>query len=147
MLSGVITQKDRAVPSRSGVVAIRRVVTLALLMVAVIHLLPLSGVLGQARLEALYGVAIDDPNLLVLMRHRAVLFGLLGGYLLVAAFVPAMQGPALAMGAISVASFLFLAWTTPGTNPGIARIVTADLVAAAGLVVGSAAWAMARRSR
>lgn len=124
----------------------RRVVTLALLLVAFIHLLPLSGVLGQARLEGLYGVAIGDPNLLLLMRHRAVLFGLLGGYLLVAAFVPKMQGAALAMGAISVASFLLLAWTTPGTSPGIARIVTADLVAAVALVVGSLAWIQARRS-
>lgn len=124
----------------------RRVVTLALLLVAVIHLLPLSGVLGQARLEALYGIAIDDPSLLLLMRHRAILFGLLGAYLLLAAFVPKMQGTALAMGAISVASFLLLAWSTPGTNPGIARIVAADLVAAVGLLIGSAAWVAAKRS-
>jgi len=58
----------------------RLLISAMLIVVGVIHLLPLSGVLGSARLGALYGVPIDDPNLEILMRHRAVLFGLLGGY-------------------------------------------------------------------
>jgi hypothetical protein len=49
-----------------------------LFLVAIIHLLPLSGVLGSERLAALYGLSFNEPNLAILMRHRAVLFGLLG---------------------------------------------------------------------
>ena len=48
-----------------------------LVVVAVIHLLPVSGVLGSERLAALYGLPFNEPNLAILMRHRAVLFGLL----------------------------------------------------------------------
>ena len=55
-----------------------KLVTLLLLVAGVIHLLPLSGVLGAQRLAALYGLAFDEANLLLMMRHRAVLFGLLG---------------------------------------------------------------------
>ena len=65
--------------------------TIMLALVAVIHLLPVAGVLGVDRLESLYGVALGDPNLQVLMRHRAVLFGLLGGFLLLAAFRQTLQ--------------------------------------------------------
>ena len=49
--------------------------------VGLVNLLPVSGVLSANRLQALYGVAIEDVNFLVLMRHRAVLFGIVGGLL------------------------------------------------------------------
>lgn len=56
----------------------RHLVSTMLVVVAVIHLLPLSGWFGPERLTALYGLPFDEPNLAILMRHRAVLFGLLG---------------------------------------------------------------------
>ena len=42
------------------IAAMRHLVTAALLVVGVIHLLPLAGVLGAERLNQLYG--IDDAN-------------------------------------------------------------------------------------
>jgi hypothetical protein len=56
-----------------------RVLSVCLFVVGVIHLLPLAGVLGASRLSALYGIAVAEPNLERLLRHRAVLFGVLGG--------------------------------------------------------------------
>lgn len=117
----------------------RHVVTICLLLAAVIHLLPVVGVLGGDRLQSLYGVAIDGPDLQILMRHRAVLFGLLGSYLLVAAFIPSLQPVALAVGLVSALSFLLLAWTTEGYNASIARVVMADVVALVALLIGTAA--------
>ena len=92
----------------------KHLVTASFLVVAVIHLLPLSGVLGARRLEALYGVAIADRSLEVLMRHRAVLFGLLGTFFVVAAFVVELQLVAFVFGFVSVVSFLWLAWAVGG---------------------------------
>ena len=119
------------------------VVAASLLVVGVIHLLPLAGVLGAERVAALYNVSIQDPNLAILMRHRAVLFGLLGGFLVAAAFLPALQTAAFIAGFVSVVSFLALAWSTAGYNAAIGRVVAADLVALACLVAGAAAawWA------
>ena len=114
-----------------------RFVSIALLAVAAVHLLPAVGALGAARLESLYGVPIRDPDLLVLMRHRAVLFAALGALLAVAAFRLALQPAALGVGFASVASFLALFAATPGTNAALARVAAVDVAAAALLAAGA----------
>lgn len=109
-----------------------------LIVVAVIHILPLAGVLGSERLTALYGLSFEDPNLAILMRHRAVLFGLLGFFLLFAAFKPQYQTVAFIAGFVSVISFLWLASAAGAYNSQIARVFYADIVALICLVIGGA---------
>jgi hypothetical protein len=122
----------------------RYVISASLILVGLIHLLPLPGVLGADKLSSLYGISANEPNLAILMRHRAVLFGLLGVALIVAAFKPAWQPAALAAGWISVVAFLALAWSTGGYNLQVGRVVLADVVALLSLVVGTAAWMYAQ---
>ena len=111
-----------------------------LALVALIHLAPLAGVLGVARMEQAYGVEIPGPDLALLMRHRAVLFGLLGGFMLVAVFVPALQPWALGLALLAAGAFVLLAWTTPGHNGQLAMVARVDVAAAAFALVGLAAW-------
>ena len=113
----------------------RFILPIMLLVVGIIHILPLSGVLSAARLFELYGMTFDDPNLEILMRHRAVLFGLLGIFLICSAFMPNLQLPALIAGFLSVVSFLYLSYTVGGYNEQVNRIVIADKVALVCLVV------------
>jgi hypothetical protein len=115
-------------------------ISATLAVAALIHLLPITGALGPSWLEKLYGLPFGEPNLEILMRHRAVLFGLLGAFLLTAAFRPALQGLAFAAGLASVVSFLYLAWSVGGHNAQIGRVFTADLVALVCLVVGGAVY-------
>ena len=116
------------------------IVSASLLVAAVIHLLPLQGVLGSDRLVALYGaLPFDEPNLAILMRHRAVLFGLLGLFLLLAAFRPALQTLAFIGGFVSVISYMWLVWSTGGHNALLARVFVADVVALIFLAAGAAA--------
>lgn len=114
-----------------------RLVTAALIVAGIIHLIPISGVLGADRLSALYGLPLTEPNLVILMRHRAVLFGLLGAFLVYAAFRPAQQPPAFIAGFVSVVSFLWITWSADGSNDAIARIVAGDIVALCSLVIGA----------
>jgi len=72
-----------------------RLLAAMLVLVALIHLPPVLGVLGVAAMENAYGVGIAGPDLAVLMRHRALMFGLLGGFMLLAVFVPVLQPWAL----------------------------------------------------
>lgn len=105
------------------------IISILLVIAGIIHVLPIAGVLGADRLTALYGLSFEDPNLAILMRHRAVLFALLGAFLLWAAIKPDMQLIALVAGLISVISFLYLGWSTGAYNDGIRNIMIADLVA------------------
>jgi hypothetical protein len=115
------------------------VVRALFVVVAIVNLLPLSGVLGAARLEALYGLPMQDPGLLLLMRHRAVLFGLVGGLILVAAFVPTLRVVAALIGLGSLLSFVVLA-LPPGVHGApLQRVFWVDLVAS--LLLAVALWA------
>jgi hypothetical protein len=111
-----------------------------LVVVGIIHLLPVSGVLGSERLSILYGIAFDEPNLEILMRHRAVLFGLLGAFLVYAAFKPAVQSLALVAGFVSVISFIAIAWSVGEYNESIRKVFLADIVAIIGLAVASVVY-------
>jgi hypothetical protein len=115
-------------------------VSAALLVTGIIHFLPFSGVFGVGRLSALYGTSLADPNLVILMRHRAVLFGLLGLFLIFSAFSSAFQPLAFLAGFASIISFLWLARSVGNYNKQINRVVVADLVALGSLLVGSIAY-------
>jgi hypothetical protein len=110
---------------------------------AVIHLLPLYGLLGAEALTRLYGLEFADPSLQVLMRHRAVLFGVVGGLLLAAAFRPALRPVALLAGFASVVSYFALAYGTDGANAHVLRVAAVDWLAFACLAVA----AVLRRGR
>lgn len=119
------------------------IITAACLVVAgLIHLLPLAGITGPGALERLYGMRITEPDLLIVLRHRALLFGLLGMCLVIAAFRPAWQLPVLGIAAVSAAGFIILALLTEGYSQAIWRVVIADCIAL--LALGLAAvviWA------
>jgi hypothetical protein len=108
-----------------------------LIVAALIHLLPVIGVESAARLKALYGVAIDGPDLAILMRHRAVLFAILGSVMLAAAFRTELRSVAIVAGLASVVSFIALALATPGYNARIGAVLAVDLVALIALVVAA----------
>ena len=123
----------------------RFLIPATLLVAAVIHLLPVPGVLGAEQLERLYGLPMLEPNLVLLMRHRAVLFGLLGTFLLIAAFRPALRTLAFVAGLVSLVSFLLLVPDGAARTPQIARVVAVDWVAFGALVLGLALHAFERQ--
>lgn len=112
-----------------------------MILVGVIHLLPLVGALGPARLEALYGLPMEDPNLEILMRHRAVMFGLLGGLFVYAALDATVQPLAFGIAGVTILSFLAIARSVGGYNDKLARVVLADRVALAALVIAVGLYA------
>jgi len=115
----------------------KKTITGLLVIVGIIHLLPLSGVLGSERLSILYGISINETNIEILMRHRAVLFGLLGAFLIYAAFKPALQSLALIAGFISVISFIAIAWSAGDYNDSVRKVIWADIVAIVALTIAS----------
>lgn len=114
--------------------------TLGLAVTGVIHLLPAIGLRSGEQLERLYGLPLADDDLVLLMRHRALLFGLLGGLCLAAIVLPALVPAALIGGWISVAGFLGLAGAGRTRRAEIRRVVRADWIAALALAMASGGW-------
>jgi hypothetical protein len=111
------------------------------LIVAIVNLAPVSGVLSADNLGILYGVVLEDPNLIILMRHRAVLFGMVGVLLVASAFRPSLRPLGLTAGLISMLSFVVINHLVGDYNAELRRAVLIDLVASALLVgAGFATW-------
>jgi hypothetical protein len=121
-----------------------RTITGLMLVVAVIHLLPISGFFGVERLASLYEIEITDGNLEILMRHRAMLFGILGVFLAYAAFKPAIQPIAFIAGFISVASFFFLSYSVGEFNDAIRKVIFVDIIASVSLLVAIVLYVVKR---
>lgn len=121
-----------------------RFLQLAIALAAIIHSVPLIGVLGAERLQGLYGIAIDDPSVLLLLRHRAVLFGLLGGLAWLSLWRPSWQPLAIVASLVSLASFLLLAMMIGDYHPALDRLVWVDLAV---FVLLLTAWVIALPKR
>jgi len=106
-------------------------VSAVLILVAVVHALPLVGVLGADKLQQLYGTPVQDAGMELLLRHRAVLFGLLAAFMGYASLRPELHRLALVAGLVSVVSFLLLAWLQQGSalSAPLAMVVRVDAVA------------------
>jgi hypothetical protein len=112
-----------------------RFVTALFIIAGVVKLLPVVGVLGADQLQALYNMPFTGSDMLLLMRHRAVLFGVVGGLLLVAAFRPRLRAVAATVGLVSVVSFLLLALPLHEHSAALQRVFWADVVAGSALLL------------
>lgn len=97
-------------------------------LAGLINFLPLMGVLGAKRLEAMYGVPVDRPDLALLLQHRAVLFGLVGGLMLWSVVDTGLRPAAAVVGMISMVSFIALALMSGPMSSHVTKIVIADVV-------------------
>ena len=104
------------------------VTTACLVIVGLINFLPVAGVVSSAKLERAYAVSLASNDLQILMRHRALLFGVLGGFILYSAFCPVYQVAAMTMGAVSMVGYVVLARLVGGHNDSLAKVLVAVLV-------------------
>jgi hypothetical protein len=110
----------------------------AFAVTGLIHLLPLAGLLGRAMLERAYGVTLGPgQDLVILMQHRALLFGLLACACFAAIGLPQWRVPARVAALISMLGFALIA-ATQTHGPAIANVMWIDIGAALLLIVGLA---------
>lgn len=115
------------------------IIKAGLIIAGLINLLPLIGVVSARQLEKLYSLPITDPNLEVLMRHRAVLFGIVGGLLIASVFKTEWQTPAIIAGLLSMVSFIVLTMLVDGYSGVYRHIIIADII---GIVALSVVFAL-----
>ncbi|MGW0639541.1 hypothetical protein [Nocardia salmonicida] len=99
---------------------------------------PVLGALAPRGMYAAYGITPAGPDLEVVLRHRAVLFAIVGVGLVVAVFRPALRPIAIGANAISFGSFLALVIADGSVGPGLMRVAAADIAGLIALGAGAA---------
>ena len=112
----------------------KNIVTTALLIAGAINFYPLIGVISADQLVTLYGVPLENNDLIILMRHRAVLFGLLGAFIIYAAFRDSIQIIACIAGLISMLTFIVIAYAVGDFGTLFNKIIIADVVGSVALI-------------
>ena len=109
--------------------------TVALIGAGLINFAPVLGVLSAHQIVQAYGVDVSGPDLEILLRHRAVLFGLVGSFILYSAYRKDLQNLAIGGGLISMISFIGLALFVGDFGSALNPIIFADVVGCALLLV------------
>ena len=107
---------------------------LAIVLVALIHVLPLSGLLGAAQLQQIYGLTMLDHSTELLLRHRALQFGALAALLIYTIWQRSWRAPLLTLTLISDVGFLLLALEAWPPNDALMRVVYFDVASVVLLV-------------
>lgn len=79
-----------------------------LFLVGVVNVLPALIAFMPSKISSSYGVGIPDSNYELLLRHRGVFFGIIGGFMIYSAFCKSYYKIATFFGTISMISFVFL---------------------------------------
>src|SRR5262245_31136216 len=114
----------------------RHLATTLFILAGIANLPPLLGVLGAERLELLYGMPFAGDDLVLLMRHRAVLFGILGAFIIFAAFQTRLRTAATVAGLSSMLSFMLLALPLDVHGEAVRRVFWVDAGASVLLIAG-----------
>lgn len=104
-------------------------ISLLFVAVGIINFIPVVGVISPAKVASLYNVQLPDGNSAILLRHRALLFGILGGVTIYAAFFRELQPFAFVMGFMSMIGYAALCIQQGDYNHKLKRVLAADWLA------------------
>jgi len=113
-------------------------ISILIFLAGVINAAPIIGVLSRKKLEKAYGIVIQLSEIEILLRHRAILFGIIGGFMMLSAFYKPLQTSAIIMGFISMVSFIILAMSIGGFNRDIKSVIAFDIIGIGFLAIATA---------
>ncbi len=110
---------------------------ICLFVTGIINLLPSILAFIPNKIRDSYGVEILDSNYELLLRHRAVLFGIIGGVMIYSAITKQNYALAVTTGLISMISFIVLYKVIGGgVNPELTKVMKIDIVGIVILIIG-----------
>jgi len=108
-----------------------------LFIVGTINISPAMLTFLPSKISKSYGIEILNVNYELLLRHRAAMFGLIGGLLVYAAISRKLYKVSIFVGLFSMLSFIILYFIIgKEINAELKKIMIIDIVAVAILLVG-----------
>jgi uncharacterized membrane protein (UPF0182 family) len=109
---------------------------IALFLSGVINFIPSSLAFLPKKINASYGISVTDVNLELLLRHRAVLFGIVGGLMIFSAIFKRYYDLSVIIGGISMVSFVILYYGIGNINAELKKVMLFDVAAIIILAIG-----------
>ena len=109
---------------------------ITLFIAGAINLLPFILAFLPQKISKSYGIVVPDVNYELLLRHRAVLFGIVGGLMIYSAITKKIYAISVSIGLISMVSFVILYFLLNGINKELEKVMKADVVAIILLLTG-----------
>ena len=114
---------------------------ICLFITGVINILPSLLAFLPNKISESYGIEIPNQNYELLLRHRAVLFGIIGGIMIFSAIRKSNYSMAVCIGIISMVSFVLLLKLTNGDiNEELNKVMKIDIVGIVILLIGYALY-------
>jgi hypothetical protein len=114
---------------------------ITLFLAGIINLLPSLLAFLPNKIFKSYGVTVPDGNYELLLRHRAVLFGIIGGLMIFSAVTKKLYMAATLSGFVSMASFILLFFIIDKSiNAELRKVMLVDVIATVILLVGFVAF-------
>ena len=106
-------------------------------LAGVVNLLPATLLFLPRNMAKSYGIAVPDGNYELLLRHRAVLFGIVGGLMLYSTLTRKYYAVSTVIGLVSMVSFVALYYLIDKPiNAELKRVMMIDSLAIVVLLVG-----------
>lgn len=112
-----------------------------------IHLFPFALAFLPGRIQSAYGVEVTGPDMMLLLRHRAVLFGIVGAVMLYSSLKRRHYALATFVGLASMLSFILLYGTIGGINDRLKSVLWVDVAASVALASSAAVFLLRSGSR
>ena len=103
---------------------------IALFIAGLINLLPVLLAFIPEKISKSYGIDVPNANYELLLRHRAVLFGIIGGLMIYSAIAKKYYEIATTFGLISMLSFIILYFFIgKDINSELKKVMMVDVIA------------------
>lgn len=114
---------------------------ITLFLAGLINLLPSLLAFLPAKISKSYGIDIPNANYELLLRHRAILFGIIGGLMIFSAITKKSYEISTIAGLVSMTSFIILYFLIgKGINSELKKVMIVDVIATVVLLIGVTAF-------
>jgi hypothetical protein len=111
---------------------------ISLFIAGIINILPSLLAFLPGKISKSYGIEIPNDNYELLLRHRAILFGIIGGLMIYSAIAKKYYEVAITVGLFSMVSFILLFFLIGREmNAELRKVMIIDVVATVVLCVGA----------
>ncbi len=110
---------------------------ICLFIAGVINFIPSFLAFLPSNINKSYGIEIPNADYELLLRHRAILFGIVGGIMIYGAITKKNYYLAFVIGCISMVSFILLSYLVSSQiNSELFKVLKIDVVGLAILIIG-----------